>query len=491
MEEVDVIIVGAGPTGLVLAIELALRGITIKLVDKEPAPAVLSRALLVQARTLEIFEEYKICKELYEKAHFLKGIRLHTQKKVHDIDFVSLDSKYPYGVILPQTDTEALLRKKLETLNCHVEWNKEVISFCQDQDLVTVKFKDTSKIKAKYLIAADGAHSTLRHELNLPFEGNDYNKTFALGDVVFKNDPVTDRIELFTANNFLILFPMPKGMSRIVVDDQYKTGDELTIKKLQEILNENHCPYVIEQSPWLSYFHIHFRKVNKYRVGRVFLAGDAAHIHSPAGGLGMNTGIQDAYNLGWKLAYVIKGLANQKLLDTYEEERMPVAKNVLKITEKITDIMVSKSHALKKIRDLFMPFLMGITCIKRKALNTMAQLEINYKLSSISKGSLGGNKIRNDEVFIVDRQKNHLFELTKSTKFVLLIHTEESQESFTKALSIKNEVLSRFSKAVDVYMVRGNLKEDIILIRPDEYIAFSGSFSKLSSLLDYLDSLFT
>jgi hypothetical protein len=204
----------------------------------------------------------------------------------------------------------------------------------------------------------------------------------------------------------------------------------------------------------------------------------------------MNTGIQDAYNLGWKLAFVIKGFADPLLLDTYEEERMPVADNVLKITEKITDVMVSKSNILKKLRDLFMPFLMHITCIKRKVLNTMAQLEINYKHSSISKGSFGGYKIKNDEVFIVDKPKNHLLELTKSLKFVLLIHTEESQESFIKALGIKKEVLNRFCKVVDVFMVRGNLKEDIILIRPDEYIAFSGSFSNLSQLYNYLSHLF-
>lgn len=490
MEELEVVIIGAGPTGLVLGIELARRGIKFKIFDKLPVPQNLSKALLIQARTLEIFQEYEIIDDIFKEAIALKGTRLHLGEKHLDVDFVQLESKFPYGVILPQTETETILRKKLESLNGFVEWNKEFSFLKQNNEGVEVHFKDGSIIHTKYLVAADGAHSSIRHDLNIEFEGKELESTFALGDVIFENDELKDRIEGFMISKFLILFPLPDNRYKVVIREENISKDKvLTKEELQILLKECQCPYTIKEALWLSYFHINFRIINKYRINNVFLAGDAAHIHSPAGGLGMNTGIQDAYNLGWKLAFVLRKLIDKKILDTYQEERVPVAKEVLKKTEKLTDVMTAKG-VLAFLRNHIIPFIIPFNYIKRRLLNNMAQLTINYKKGSLSKGLLGGQKINDDDLFIVGKPKNHLFELTKSTKFVLLIHTNNNQELFNKALAIKTEVLSHFSKQIDVYMVEGSIKEDLILIRPDQYVAMSCSLNNSKELICYLNELF-
>jgi hypothetical protein len=325
----------------------------------------------------------------------------------------------------------------------------------------------------------------------LAFKGSSFDKTFALGDVAFDNDPLKDRIEAFLDTNFLILFPLPNKFVRVVVEDDNANKDKILTKEvLQKILIDSQCPYIIKEASWLSYFHINFRRVNKYKVGHVFLAGDAAHVHSPAGGLGMNTGIQDAYNLGWKLAFVIKNLAYEKILDTYEQERLPVAENVLNVTEKLTNVMVVRNKFLSFLRQLFLPFFKDCRSLKRVVLNHMAQLLVNYKQSPLSKGKLGGVKVDDKELFIVDKPKNHLFELTKSLKFVLLIHTKGHNDAFNKDLALKTEVLNRYSKQIDVFMVEGQLQEELILIRPDQYIALSCSLKSSNELFAYLNNLF-
>jgi 3-(3-hydroxy-phenyl)propionate hydroxylase len=491
MENVSVLIVGAGPTGLSLGIELAAQGINFKIIDKALEPSTLSKALLLQAKTLELFDEWGITNSVMEQAIHLKGVIAHFGSKEHKIDFLPLKSKYPYGILLPQCDTESILRKKLESYDKKVFFDCELTGVNEKENTIEVELKSGQKISAQYLIAADGAHSSVRHYLEIAFEGTSLETPFALADVLFEKDSSCDYIELFTKKGLMILFPLPEGYQRVVVEDLDAHKDSILTKEiLQKILYENGCNYSIKDTKWLSYFHINSRHVPHYRYNGVFFIGDSAHIHSPAGGLGMNTGIQDAFNLGWKLSGVLKGRLNKKILNTYEEERMPIAKEVLEKTQKLTFLMTLNNKILLKLRNFFMPKLMHLISVRKKMLNSMAQLNINYSKSSISYGRLGGYRMKDQEVELVDKTKIKLFDILKTRKFVLLIQAPKKTSKFTTLIGFKDDIVKKYGHIIEAYLVESSLKDDIILIRPDQYVAASMSNDSLNLFFQYCNENF-
>lgn len=491
MQDWDLLIVGAGPTGLTLAIELARRGINFRIIDKASGPSSLSKALIIQAKTLEIFHSYDIAQEVLKESLILKGIYAHMNKKRVSIDFPSIDSRYPYGVMLPQSQTEAILRKKLAEYGVFVEYAKELHTFKQHKEKVSICLKDNELLNATYLVACDGAHSLVREELHIPFLGRDFEEVFALGDVKFKEPAASYHIEFFMDHGFLILFPLPGGYHRIIAKDiQAKEGELLTRSRLEELLEMNHCPYKIQKDEWISYFYIHSRRASRYRYGNIFLAGDAAHIHSPAGGLGMNTGIQDSFNLGFKIASVIKNELHPFILKTYEEERSLVAKQVLEVTENMTRLMMSASGILLKLRNFLFPQILRFKCVRKKLLNKLSQLSVNYRGSTLSYGKLGGNRINNQEIYIVDGNKVWIYDLLKYPRFQLLVRAKEAEKEFNLALSLKNRIMRQFHGKIEVHLFEGSLSDDLILIRPDQYIAFSSSMDDSSHLLAYLKRIF-
>ncbi|MDR3624576.1 MAG: FAD-dependent oxidoreductase [Chlamydiales bacterium] len=496
----DVLIVGAGPTGLCMAIELARRGISVRLIDKIKIPADKSKALFIQARTLELFDHTGIAHSILQKSLFLKGGTIHFTNKKVDLHFEALKSSFPFGVTLPQCETEEVLRGYVEQLGITIEYGLELVDLKQEEREVIVTLQNSEKkeqVKSyPWVIGADGAHSSVRHLLKTSFEGSQYIQTFALADVEISGDLEKERMNVFvTGVGIFVVFPLPGNLFRIIINDvSGKEGEELTLERMQTYVDSRKSNLKLKSPKWLSYFHINSRQASHYRENRVFLAGDAAHIHSPAGGLGMNTGIQDAYNLGWKLALVIKGESPDSLLNSYESERVPVAHDVLKFTEYFTKVMTSHSSLFNFLRKKIMPYVLKIPAFQKRFLTRISQINLNYRHSPITKDTQKARRKLHagDRLPVILPIKN-LLHPTKPTLF-LFSDTQENNSLLHSCLTLKavkhlhTHIISKKDTAIFEHF---NCKKcALFLIRPDEYIGFASDSLDPKALEDYLSSLF-
>lgn len=386
----DVLVVGAGATGLTLALELALRGVRVRVVDKAPAPSDRSRAIGVQARTLEHLERLGIADDAVSRGVMLaEAVVMARRREIGRIDFRHLDSRYRYLLTLPQDETERLLTARLAGLGVTVERPVELMSFEADDDGVTAHLDradgPAETLRVPWMVGADGAHSAVRHHLRLPFEGTAYAERWALADVHldWRLDQSTARI-FVSADGPLIVLPLPGGRARLILqaEDPEFGGDAL--EDYQEAVDARGPGGAVLGDPhWLTLFRIHRRQTPRYRQGRVFLAGDSAHIHSPAGGQGMNTGIGDAVNLGWKLALAVKGAATGALLDSYEAERHAVGAGVLRMTDLMTRAMTWRRPVLQQLRDRAMALGLRLPVVRRMVAARLSQLTHGYRGSPI------------------------------------------------------------------------------------------------------------
>lgn len=397
----DVLIVGAGPTGLTLALELARRQISFAIIDKKAGPSITSKALALHSRTLEVFENMGIVGQFLESGIELNTINMFAgDKRLAQLSLDELDSSYPFALSLPQYKTEEILIDCLSKYSIHVEWNKTLTTIDNNSNHVvsTVELDNgtTQSITSNWLVGTDGAHSTVRHQLGLEFIGEKYPATWILGDVKAEGECKENEINLYNSEDGLLaFFPYGKSRFRVVADKTntmdaekkettFTEYDPPTIEELQEAVDKrSNLKVKLSDPKWLSAFSIHCRHVSQYRVNRVFLAGDAAHIHSPAGGQGMNTGIQDAYNLGWKLALSKIGLVKDNFLDSYEEERLAIAKSVLKMTDFITKVNTLKNPLAKHLRDKLAPILSAQEVIQNRIRGQISEQTLNYRRSSI------------------------------------------------------------------------------------------------------------
>ena len=398
----DVLVVGAGPTGLILALELARRDINIRIVDKNSGPSTTSKALAIHSRSLEMLENMDLVQEFLKRGVELKGVNIHADnKRIAHFSFEELDSLYPFALSIPQNITEEILIAALAKNGIRVEWNTVLLDLNDSGRHVSARVKqgggEEEVISTNYLVGCDGAHSTVRHELGLAFEGEKYPETWILGDVVAEGDLREDEINLFnTDEGLLAFFPYGGGRFRVVADKEAdpalsknteKTYTEYTAPTLEELQDAvDRRSYIKEKLSdplWTSSFSIHRRHVSKYRINRVFLAGDAAHIHSPAGGQGMNTGMQDSFNLGWKLALAVNNLVTDSFLDSYEEERLAVALSVLQMTDFITKVNTTRNPIAQHIRNRLAPILSAQEVIQKRIRNNVSEHALNYRKSPI------------------------------------------------------------------------------------------------------------
>jgi 2-polyprenyl-6-methoxyphenol hydroxylase-like FAD-dependent oxidoreductase len=375
-----------------LAIELARRDIHCRIIDKATQPSSTSRALAIFPRTLEAFECMDVIEDIIRLGHKINGLTVHGKERSGTLSFTGVDSPYPFVISLPQCETEKILVDQLEELGVSVEWNTALIRLEQDEHGVSAGLRraDGSEelSRSSWLIGCDGAHSAVRKTLNASFTGAPYEDAFALADVKANWLFSEDEAQLFLhPAGALGVFPLGGGKYRLVADLPNAApigGGEPTLEEFQRIVDtRGPSNIILESATWLAQFHVSHRMVKDFRHGRVFLAGDAAHIHSPAGGQGMNTGIQDAFNLGWKLASVEARQAGPELLDSYTPERAPVAQDVINLTDRMTQLALLRNPLSQGLRDLLLPLAAGVAPLRHWMANTLTELSVHYRGSPI------------------------------------------------------------------------------------------------------------
>lgn len=379
---VDVLVVGAGPTGLMLACEALRHGLSVRVVDRAPAPSPLSRAIVLQARTLEILETHGLTPALVEAGNPLRQVHFTAGGRQVSVSFDHLPTRYAYLLCLPQSATERILHDRLVALGGRVDRGVGLHALRADVDGVTAVLDDGEQ-RCAWLVGCDGAHSEVRKQLGLTFSGHAYEERLALGDVRWDAPVPTDALSSFLGDGFLAAFPLPDGRVRLIATVDDDRDDELSLRELAAIC-EARTPWGgrLSDPGWLARFRIHARQVDRYRVGRVLLAGDAAHIHSPAGGQGMNLGIQDAHNLAWKLAMMQRG-APEALLDSYHAERHPLAARTLRATDLATRLGTVRHPWLRALRDLAGSAVGGLSPVVDAITRSVAELDTGVEHSPI------------------------------------------------------------------------------------------------------------
>ncbi|HEX4665372.1 MAG TPA: FAD-dependent monooxygenase [Chthoniobacterales bacterium] len=512
------LVVGAGPVGLTIANELARHGVRCRIIERAAERSQTSKALAIFPRTLEVFETMGVVDRFLAAGHRLHGLSLHhREEQIAQIELTSVASPFPFALGLPQSETERLLEEHLSELGIEVERSLELKSFTQATESVRATLRrsdgEEETIETPWLIGCDGAHSTTRHTLGMHFEGAAYDESFILADVQLAVSLTRDRVHLFLGGDGILgLIPFGKNLWRIVANIPPESRDltlpEVTLAEVQKLIERRVGPELQASAPvWLSRFHISHRKVRQFRQLRVFLAGDSAHIHSPAGGQGMNTGIQDAFNLGWKLAAVVRGIAPAQLLASYHIERDPVAKGVLNLTDRITRMATMRNAIAQNVRDFLLPVVSGIDFVGDKIADRLTELSVNYRQSPIVEnhgpGRLkAGDRAPDAELRDRNNQARRLFELFREPRHVLLIFLGATAKAELGALRPERIDVYRIARgeselAADLRDLSGlahaayDLYEGgIVVVRPDGYIGYRSPDFDPVKLQAYLVRIF-
>jgi 2-polyprenyl-6-methoxyphenol hydroxylase-like FAD-dependent oxidoreductase len=515
----EVIIVGAGPTGLSLACQLVRYGIDFVIVEKNPTVTAFSKALGVHARTLEIYEQLDVARKAVECGTVAGKVRmLEGGEIVGEVDLSRIGqglSPYPYMLVLEQSRNEELLYEYLQSHGRNVSWQTVLESFSQDDAGVTAHVKDSSGasqvIEGKYLVGCDGAGSPIRIGLGLSFEGSTFARLFYVADVEIDWKFAHDALHgCLTRHSVLAFFPMP-GERRWRIVGVFPDGHENDDRKIlyeeieARIKKEAEIDLDIVRCDWFSTYKVHTRHVEKFSLGRCFLAGDSAHIHTPAGGQGMNTGIQDAYNLAWKLALVLKRSAPEKLLDTYNEERLPNAKRLVETTDRMFNFAAGTDWFVNLIRTTVFPpmakYILSIESVRRRFFVMISQIGIRYRDSSLSLHKPArGEGDREFEVKAGDRMPYFLvdgksiYDRLREPRFHLLTFSDGDLDYQTEQRELENKygdlidhhVIPLYPHVVEIF----DRDEPFnVLLRPDNYIGFIAAETSLSGVGEYLKEI--
>jgi 2-polyprenyl-6-methoxyphenol hydroxylase-like FAD-dependent oxidoreductase len=418
--ETDVLIAGAGPVGLVLAIDLARRGIAVHIVDTLPAPTTESRAIVVHSRSLDHIEMLGVLPDLLDRSRVARGMAMHDgDTTVAEVSFEGIRAVHPFSAAIAQTDTEALLGERLQGLGVTVERSTALSGFDQDADGVDAELTGadgrTRRLRARYLVGADGARSTVRHGMGQRLEGSFAGEDFLLGDVEGEHHYDGSQFHTFFSpgTGTGLLFPLLGERVRVFAQLAPGTDPDrpVSVEWLQQALDERGIRLRIHEAHWLTRITLKHGQVPRYRDGRVFLAGDAAHIHSPAGGLGMNTGIQDATNLGWKLAQAVRGGDTAGLLDSYHLERHPVAADVISFTTRLSAAGTVSNPVAQRARNVLMHLGLSIPAVAQTMVDRVEQQNVAYPHSPIVGGRGGvlkpGDYLRLDDTVVAQALAEH------------------------------------------------------------------------------------
>ena len=552
--------VGAGPVGLFMAAELCRHGVSCRIIDKNDAPVQHARASVVQARTLEVLDSIGIADQFVNAGAPCHATATYTPE-MKPIKYVSddeLDSPFRFSLGIEQYNTEDLLTRHLASLGREVERRVELRRFVQDEHGVTAVLgragEEEETIRVSYLIGCDGAHSTVRHALGVAFEGKDYPRDFLIADVVVDwRIPIPENQITFFVGPEGMLFHNPFAEGRCVLaadigvgHGEHPPAGEPSVAELQTIVDTRSPGGVVGDPRWRAYYRAHGRQADRYQVGRVFLAGDAAHVQSPAGGLGMNTGIQDAYNLAWKVGLVLQEGVSDAMLDSYHAERHRVGHEMLLLNDYLHQSLVGDMPDLPlpdALRRQLAIILAGQEVIQRRMGSAIAELNINYRHSPIVLQHRGPVPSRDHEHQIrhgwhdfgaaphagndaVGAQLSRypsgesvrFFQLLRGTKhhLVLFAGPDPTEETYERLQAVAHATTRTYERTVEAHLVtphqaslqlqtkidtlvdlRGDLHhryganiECLYLVRPDGYIGFRSQPIDDEVLQSYLASVF-
>ena len=445
--DTDVLIVGAGPTGLTLAGDLARAGVRYTLLERRSGDPNTTRAFAVHARTLEELDVRGVADELIATGRRVSGVRLFGQV---ELDLSGLPTRFPYILITPQYQTERVLAGR----GVEVTEGAAVASITQDADGVTATLTDGRTLRARYLVGCDGVHSAVRQSLGLPFPGRSAVRSLMLADVRVTEEPDSVLTVNSAPGAFAFIAPFGDGWYRIFAwnGDERPDTDPVDLDEIRATVRRvAGTDFGLHDPRWMSRFHSDERQAPHYRVGRVFLAGDAAHCHSPAGGMGMNTGIQDAANLGWKLALAVQGRSTS-VLDSYEAERHPVGKLVLRTSGALVRLAVVHSAAQRALRTTAARLALSVPAIRHKGALTVSGIGIGY----------GDGAVRVPDQPLPDGRR--LYEALRDRRFALL----------------GNPALDLGGWSDRVTPI--GTGDRVTLVRPDAYAAWSGPASDTDGL---------
>ncbi|KOV49776.1 hypothetical protein ADL00_45405 [Streptomyces sp. AS58] len=483
----SVVVVGAGPTGLALACGLAAAGVAVRVVDKREQPAVTSRALGLQPRGAEVLDRLGALADLPERSVAISRVVTHVNgRPMADLQ-VGRPTKLVKrpGLLMSQAQVEAALRHRLAELGVKVEWGKELLSVVQDASAVTLSFPE-GEIRSAWAVGCDGAHSRVRKAAGIDFPGVSVIENFLLADVRAALPIPSDSVAVWLrADSMLGAFPLPgDGVWRLMAPararDAAEPADAVASELTRQLRVHAGCePSVVTEVLWTSTFRIHRRLAATYRRGRILLAGDAAHIHSPFGGQGMNTGLADAENLAWKLALVARGSASEELLDTYEAERRPIAREVLASTSSLTRMVVGDTRLARLMRDhVFVP-LMNRPPVQRLIWEQSSQLKIHYRSGPLGTpfparrlpaGFQAGDRVPDVPCTRADGSTTRLH-AELGARWALLTPTPDSPEPY---LAMAQRHLGP-AMPVTTLVPSTSGRRYVMLVRPDGHLAWRGT----------------
>jgi len=539
-----ILVVGAGVTGLMLGCVLRRYGTSVRIIDKLPGILPYARAIGLHSRTLEAFHDLGIVDKFLDQGQKISAYHQFAGgKPCQSVRYDEFDGRFPYQIALEQWKTEGLLEACLGDLGATVERETELVSIEERLDGVraTLRLPDgsTEVVDAPWLVGCDGAHSTIRHLNRQHFPGEADPRQYMIADVVLENRPADDETHAYLSGaGVLFLGCLPEGRNIVFGNfDELHDGrtEKPTLSDVQALLDTRGPGGITAREPrWMSWYRTHYRLTPHYRHGRTFLAGDAAHIHSSVGGLGMNTGIQDAYNLGWKLALVSQGLAPESLLDSYESERRAVGEDVVASTKKMSEQALAYAGLDEAARDRLYRYAVIPDADRLRRLRHLAALDLDYRKSPVcmeyrhspddgaeADGALhAGAEAVDAGPLEVDGRQLTAFDLFAGPHVTLLLFagTEEHGRRLAHAVELAGEVVRVYGDLIRVCMVLpadaepaafegapativrdlgGTMHERYgahagrtFFIRPDGYVGWCSERPSLAALRDYLAKVF-
>jgi 2-polyprenyl-6-methoxyphenol hydroxylase-like FAD-dependent oxidoreductase len=498
MQNSDVLIVGAGPTGLILALWLAKFGVKVRLIDKTAQPGTTSRALAVQARTLELYRQLDLAEEILTRAHKVSAINLWVQgKPAAQVGFQNIGSdltRFPFLLIFPQDAHERLLIARLQHWGVSVERQTELLGFVDDGHSITARLRHTDGViescEARFIAGCDGAHSTVREAIGAGFPGGTYRQLFYVADVVADGPAIDGNLNVdLDEADFLGVFPLAKAervrLIGTVRDERADHPENLHFEDVSKRAIES-LKVSIRQVNWFSTYRVHHRVTEHFRIGSAFLLGDAAHIHSPAGGQGMNTGIGDAINLAWKLATVLAGRGPELLLDSYESERIGFARRLVATTDQVFTFATADGPIAEilrtRIAPILIPRIVGVKAAREFLFRTVAQLALNYRSGPLSAGRAGSVHGGDRLPWIGTEGKDNYAALVEP---VWQAHVYGSPSVELTTWCAAQDLPLRVFQWDPVHESAGLAADALYLLRPDSYVAFADPSASVGALQQY------